>query len=256
MAKRMKLGEHGEKMDILTKAQELTATHETAKMVKLAEDLKRIATDSMLTPYNRHRLYKDCLWEFRAAQEKVIREGTSLLDGTNLKDHWDYLRSMLREELQRHLVEEKEPQQEQSSAYTTPMTTPQSSTPLSTSSLTPTTPTPSEDPKSAAIKILKEKGAQWQSGGRVTFPAPTKFPETSYTPSHNGYTSNNVQKAIDYLFSPNHLTMPTRNGMDTIIFNIYFGLRKSRSLPGWIAQYPNLKDIHNQYATMKSSQWN
>lgn len=260
MAKRMKLGEQGDQTDIISKAQELTTTHDTSKMVQLAEDLKRIAMDTTLSSYVRHRLYEECLRRFRTAQDKVIREGTSLVDTANLKEHWDHLRTLLREELQGHLAsrDEREAHDQLSSAYTTPMSTPQpfAATPIAAGYSTPISPSnDDEDPAGIVTKILKEKGVQWQSGGRVIFPAPTKFPETSFKPSQNGYTSNNVQKAIDYLFHPQETAMPTRNGMDTIVFNVYFGLQKSRSLPGWIAHYPNLRNVDNQFHSLKSSRW-
>lgn len=257
MAKRIKLREPLETTDIIAKAQEITTSHDTVKMVKLAEDLRKIAMDITLTPYNRRRLYKDCLRQFRKMQEKVIHDGLSIMDSSTTKEHWDELRALIREELQRHMAKEDDQVQQQYSSYTTPMSTPQSTsvTPMSRRSSEASTPTNDSDPRSTITKILKENGIEWQSGGRVIFPRPLQYPETNYKPSEKGYTSNNVQKAIDFLFSPLQTSTPTKNGMDTIIFNVYYGLRKTRQLPGWIAQYPNLKRIDDQFNEMKSVRW-
>lgn len=270
MAKRLKLVEMNH-TDISSAAQDLTTSHDAVKMVKLAEDLKKIATDKTLTPYNRHRLYEDCLQRFRETQEKVIHNGISLIDSSSKYQDEAYLRDLLRDELERYFASKQSPD---TSVYGTPSliaTTPnpQGETFVESSSDPTTTPrkrkgdasnapsgtTQQPDTKKRATTILKQHGVTWTSGGKTLFPRPSSSPSYSqqyFKPAEKGYSEGTVQRAIDYLFFPSAKPMPGNIGFDTVVFNVYNTLKKDhRVFPEWLSKYPNLMSAHQRYGELE-----
>jgi hypothetical protein len=109
MAKRIKMSGNGTNPIFAVaakaiKAQNLTTSHDVEKMLQLSDEIKQIRNNTNLTPTEKDRLYEAKLMLFRQVQDKVLKNGLSMVQ--NSDDNDDYkirkmeLRNIVREELQ------------------------------------------------------------------------------------------------------------------------------------------------------------
>jgi hypothetical protein len=109
MAKRIKMSGNGTNPIFAVaakaiKAQNLTTSHDVEKMLQLSDEIKQIRNNTTLTPTEKDRLYEAKLLLFRQTQDKVLKNGLSMVQNSDDNDGYKIrkmeLRNIVREELQ------------------------------------------------------------------------------------------------------------------------------------------------------------